>query len=558
MDKKQQKQKKLDRIGILCGVLVIVVAIFSVVMANRAPASSVPADQIPADAVTLVGTAPGRNGDVTVELIADREKLYSVRVVDHQETQGIGTEAVKALPAAIFQAQKLNEVDAVSGATISSTAIKTAAINALLSDEGKDYGIKPATFGANPVKMETLALAVDAEALKGEDGHIVVLTSADWAEQYPSEYLSWKQNEENDGLDENGQLEDYLVEYPMLSTLYDNYGFSWDYKGARGHMFDIEDVTSTERIGGKSMASCFTCKTPYMTAMVLEEGDTAYGKTFEEVKAMMTEPISCFNCHANDPGKGVTVTHTYLTDAVGEDFENIDAANLACGQCHNEYFFNPNAEGKPTTLPHSNLETMHPDAILAYYNDPVWNMADGVGVFYDFITDSGVKEIKVQHPELETYLGEGSQHRNTYSCADCHMGKVKDENGKTYSNHYLSSPLDNQELIDRECSKCHADLVAEVRATQAQVEARTYSVGYELMFLHQRLIEAQDSGEYTEEELNAIRALARNAQFYWDFVFVENAEGAHNPKLTYYCLDMAEELTNQALGQFHRIIKEKP
>ena len=98
----------------------------------------------------------------------------------------------------------------------------------------------------------------------------------------------------------------------------------------------------------------------------------------------------------------------------------------------------------------------------------------------------------------------------------------------------------------------------EVREVQAQVENRTYSIGYELMFLHQRLIEVQDTGEYTEEELAAIRSLARDAQFYWDFVFVENAEGAHNPKLTNYCLDQAEDLCNQAMAMFHQIVKTKP
>ena len=59
-------------------------------------------------------------------------------------------------------------------------------------------------------------------------------------------------------------------------------------------------------------------------------------------------------------------------------------------------------------------------------------------------------------------------------------------------------------------------------------------------------------GSYSEEELDAIRAVARDAQFYWDFVFVENAEGVHNPELTDYCLDKAAELCNKALGMFER------
>ena len=549
MDKKQKEQTRLDRIGIACGVLLVLLAIFSIISSNAMPVAGVKDSEIPENAVTLTGTAPGRNGDVTVEVIADQGRIYRIKVLDHQETEGIGSEAIKQLPAAIFQSQDLREVDAVSGATISSTAVKQAVVNALNSNEA---GIDPKIFGASIVKAELLASAPDVEALKEEDGKIHVITAADWAETYPAEYLSWKQNEENAG------QTDYLVDYPMLSTLYNYYGFAFDYKAARGHMFDVDDISETARPHGK--ASCWTCKTPLYTALVLEMGDAAYALDFAEAgETVAAEPISCFNCHANSPLNdnrevNLVVTHTYLIDGVGEDFDSIDAANLACGQCHNEYFFDPNVENKPTTLPHNSLASMSPDAILAYYHAPNW---DGKP-YADFTNPlTGVEQIKVQHPELETFLGEGSPHRSTYSCADCHMGKAKDEKGKTYSSHYLISPLDNPALIESECSKCHEDLVAEVRAVQEQIEARTYTIGYELMFLTQRLADAVESGTYSDARLDEIRSLARDAQFYWDFVFVENAEGAHNPKLTNYCLDRAEALCKDAMALFDPVIIEK-
>ena len=53
---------------------------------------------------------------------------------------------------------------------------------------------------------------------------------------------------------------------------------------------------------------------------------------------------------------------------------------------------------------------------------------------------------------------------------------------------------------------------------------------------------------FSAEELAQLRELNREAQFYWDFVFVENSEGAHNSKLSTACLDRAEELTDQALA----------
>ena len=54
----------------------------------------------------------------------------------------------------------------------------------------------------------------------------------------------------------------------------------------------------------------------------------------------------------------------------------------------------------------------------------------------------------------------------------------------------------------------------------------------------------------TEEQLDEIRLLHRNGQWYWDFVFVENSEGAHNSTLSRYCLDKAEDLAGQALSYF--------
>ena len=68
--------------------------------------------------------------------------------------------------------------------------------------------------------------------------------------------------------------------------------------------------------------------------------------------------------------------------------------------------------------------------------------------------------------------------------------------------------------------------------------------------LTEKLVLAVESGNYTEEELNAIREVARDAQFYWDFVFVENSEGAHNSALDADCLDKAEALANKAMGMF--------
>ena len=525
-----KREKRLNLIGAACGVLVLLIAVVTVVLNMMPSTAGVKDSEIPAEAVALVGTAPGRNGDINVTVVATEDKIYQIKVDEHEETQSIGTVAIKNIPAEIFKTQSLN-VDVVSGATITSDAVKAAIIDAL-----EDGGIKAARFGGSRVKVETVANKVQTQS------GVTMMRAADWSEKYPEVYESYKQNSEN------SELHDYLVDYPMLKTLYEPFGFAKDYKGARGHFYNLEDIGNTARIGEKSIASCWTCKAPEFTHMVNEQGIEVYAQPFSNLVGKISEPISCYNCHANEPGV-VTVTHTYLTAGVGEDFESIDAGNMACGQCHVEYYFDPGTSA--TVLPHNDLDSMSPDAILAFFNDPA-NFSNGV-TFADYTNPrTGVRQIKVQHPELETYLGEGSQHRQKYSCADCHMGEAVAADGTTFANHYLTSPLTNTQLIANECSTCHEDLVAEVRAIQEEAERRTYAIGYELEYLTEMLAAAVASEDYSEDELNAIRALARDAQFYWDYVFVENSEGAHNSQLTHECLDKAEALCNEALGLFKR------
>ena len=274
--------------------------------------------------------------------------------------------------------------------------------------------------------------------------------------------------------------------------------------------------------------------------------DAQHLMDFDKMGEMVTEGVSCYTCHANTPGE-ITVTHTYVMEALGEDWDQVSAADLACGQCHVEYYFYPGTG--VTSLPRTSLENMSPDAILNYYNNELLD-ENGLG-FADYTNPrTGVRQIKVQHPEFETYLGEGSIHAGTYTCADCHMGMVAGESGDIYPSHYLVSPLDNPRLINAECSKCHEDLISQVHELQEEIDTRTTEISDQLVELTETLALAVESGDYTEAELDAIRALARDAQFYWDFVFVENSEGAHNPDLTRNCLDKAESLTAEAMGMF--------
>ena len=79
-----------------------------------------------ASAETFTGTAQGFGGQVTVAIEVDGGKIVSVTAEGAGETAGIGSRAIEELPAKIIEAGSW-EVDALTGATFTSEAVKNAA-----------------------------------------------------------------------------------------------------------------------------------------------------------------------------------------------------------------------------------------------------------------------------------------------------------------------------------------------------------------------------------------------------------------------------------------------
>ena len=74
--------------------------------------------------------AQGRNGDFEVTVTIEEGKITKVKVGDNEETENVGGAALKELAQKIVEEQTPN-VDKVSGATISSFAIRDAVSRAL-------------------------------------------------------------------------------------------------------------------------------------------------------------------------------------------------------------------------------------------------------------------------------------------------------------------------------------------------------------------------------------------------------------------------------------------
>ena len=88
----------------------------------------------------FTGTAKGMGGDVTVTLTLEDGKITGCTAEGADETEGVGSKAIEQLPGEIAESGSI-EVDGVSGATITSNAIKEAAAAAITA-----AGLKPEDF----------------------------------------------------------------------------------------------------------------------------------------------------------------------------------------------------------------------------------------------------------------------------------------------------------------------------------------------------------------------------------------------------------------------------
>ena len=382
-----------------------------------------------------------------------------------------------------------------------------------------------------PLSREDIEyIQAEAPQAASADG---VVSAEEWKAVYPEIAVSMGDNAKNE------LHVSYLEESPYLVNIYEGYGFAKDYESARGHSYTLEDVAATER--PHATANCLTCKSPNFTKLVNDQGVGVYTMDFNEVHASLNESISCYNCHENSAGTNgqLVVTHSYVHTALGDNVKTIPESTMVCGQCHIEYYFAP--ETKETSMPYSSLDEMTPEAILAYY--------DEIG-FADWTQEStGAKMLKVQHPELETFTH--GKHAGLLTCADCHMPIERTEEGKVYHSHMLQSPLENEALLET-CATCHGDtdMVAFVHRIQDEITGRETEVGTKLSEFKDALAEANQSGSMSEDELEEIRYIYRSAQWYFDFCYVENSEGAHNSQLSRDCLDRSEQLIEDGMSYF--------
>ena len=141
---------------LLAVVMVVVVAAGLLVYSNGKKTAAPTVSEDGSISGTFTGTAKGFGGDVNVTLTLTDGKITDCTAEGKDETQGVGSMAIDQLPGAIAESGSI-AVDGVTGATITSDAIKEAAAAALTA------------AGLNPADFQT---AVENSGEKAEDSTV--------------------------------------------------------------------------------------------------------------------------------------------------------------------------------------------------------------------------------------------------------------------------------------------------------------------------------------------------------------------------------------------------
>ena len=357
------------------------------------------------------------------------------------------------------------------------------------------------------------------------------MDAAKWGLNFPRQYESWKRTQELTPATAYGgsNPRDHLRLFPDYVVLFAGFGFSVEYKQARGHWFALEDVTHSLRVNEHSSAACFYCKSPDAPRLIQEMGDEAFtAKRLHELKDQVTHSISCYDCHDT-----TTLELRSLRPAVLEGFRSHgrEMANLThqekrsatCAQCHSTYHFAE--ETGIVTFPWT--KGLSAENVEEYYKE--------VG-FSDWTHPiSGVRMIKTRHPDYELYTTSLHYARNV-SCSDCHLPYMT-QGAEKFSDHHIRTPTvaisDPLSNITNTCSVCHrwseADAKKQVEQIQHKVrEVRDRGMAM-LVRAHFDIAACMEAGA-TDEELAAVRDELRYAQMHWDFVASSNGMGFHAPQ----------------------------
>lgn len=376
--------------------------------------------------------------------------------------------------------------------------------------------------------------------------------SAVWGENFPRQYQSFMKTQDTSFQSYQGgsKMVDMLEKDPKLVILWAGYGFSKDYNAPRGHHYAVEDIHNTLRTGaptgpgtGPMPSTCWTCKSPDVPRLMNEIGiDEYYSGKWADKGSEVVNPIGCADCH-NPETMSLRITRPALVEAfeaMGKDINQAshqEMRSLVCAQCHVEYYFNKNIEGKEgipyLVFPWKN--GMSVEEMEKYYDD--MGFADWTHKI------SKAPMLKAQHPGYELFT-KGIHAQRGVSCADCHM-PYKTEGGQKFTDHHVQSPLNN---VTNSCQVCHREskenLMRDVYTRQKSIKENMVILEEALVRFHTEAGKAWELGA-TEEQMKDILMDIRHAQWRWDYAIASHGASFHAPvevgRIVSSALNIAQE-----------------
>jgi len=339
-------------------------------------------------------------------------------------------------------------------------------------------------------------------------------------------------------------------------------------KDAWSTLTDKEPSSSDQKVFLPQTATaanpvCFSCKTQDHILKWKYMGDpdpnAQWSRTSKPVEMArdLTHPINCFACHdphsaqprvvrdalinaVVDRGEGTypydkeksqktTVSKVMFRDFRAIGILNKPDSNVMCAQCHVEYNCNPGFN--PKTGESIGMADRRTNFFPWVNALDIKKKYEEIG-FKDFRhATTGAPLTKLQHPETETFWG-STHERNGVECKDCHMPKVQNKAGKTYTFHGQRSA---RYMKKDTCVRCHtywtqAQAEYQIDAVQNYIRGKMTKAEFWLGQFIDKFDEAKAAG-VPEDVLKQARDFHDTAHILWEWWTAENSDGFHNPAL---------------------------
>ena len=221
----------------------------------------------------FTGTAKGFGGDVSVTLTLTDGAITGCTAEGKEETQGVGSEAIAKMPGAIAENGSI-AVDGVSGATITSTAIKEAAAAALTA-----AGLNPDDYKTaveNDASAEDSTVEADVVVVgAGGAGMTAAITAA--AEGKSVVILESQSMVGGNSVRATGGMNAGKTVYQDENEFGESAGVEKTLKTAAEKYADNETITALAKTVSEQWAAYQANPTGYFDSVELMELDTMIG-----------------------------------------------------------------------------------------------------------------------------------------------------------------------------------------------------------------------------------------------------------------------------------------